>query len=104
MPFFVASSFRRVRSSIGIRIEIGSDWVILLLLEYRAALNAAVIRSGFASQKAASSASDLNSGRSITMVLGTAGRRFLFGILSPRFLIHWKRGYNAISATTHRVD
>src|SRR5579864_6259061 len=55
----------RTRSATGARID--TAWVLPLREEYAARI-AAVMRSGLASQKSASSFSDLNSGRSITTV------------------------------------
>src|SRR5579872_4712678 len=108
MPLRAASVLMRARSARGTRID--TAWVLPRCGEYAARI-AAVIRSGLASQKSASSFSDLNSGRSMTIVF--AGRfelrarlpfNFGFVIYFPLAAVHRERGNHARQHAALRVN
>src|ERR1700688_1499596 len=103
MPLRAASVLMRARSATATRID--TACVLPRCGEYAARITA-VMRSGLASQKSASSLSDLNSGRSITTAF--AGRFlsfliFCFVIHLPLAAIHRVGGNHARHQTTPGV-
>src|SRR5579864_4883494 len=103
MPLRAASVLMRTRSATGTRIDTAC---VLPRCGGYAARIAAVMRSGLASQKSASSLSDWNSGRSMTTTF--AGRLLLFFVFCfviqlPLAAVHRVRGNHARHCTAFGV-